>query len=58
MTEEQMWQTGIGAAAGLVSIFLLFGGFKSLRRKRLIENVPTSKVEEVPKPTAGNASPR
>jgi hypothetical protein len=32
---------------GLVALALLFWGLRSLRRKRLIENVPTSKVKAV-----------
>lgn len=36
-----------GGISSVGSVALLFGGFKSLRRKRLIENVPTSKVQGV-----------
>lgn len=41
--EAWIW-VGVGS---LLSLALLFWGFLSLRRKRLIENVPTSKVKGV-----------
>ena len=37
----------IGGVSAIGSVVLLVGGWKSLRRKRLIENVPTSKVKGV-----------
>ncbi|MHC4731985.1 MAG: GIDE domain-containing protein, partial [Planctomycetota bacterium] len=35
------------AVTGLLALGLLWWGFRSLKRKRLIENVPTSKVKGV-----------
>jgi hypothetical protein len=48
MLAASAWVIGLATGAPtLLSFFLLWQGLRSLRRRRLIQNVPTSKVEGV-----------